>query len=80
VHQRVSLREARLTVLCVERFTLGHVLEGQSPPPEPDAIEDFDQDAFARSHPTAVAAITDYFQSGRTIDDLFRDCVALILR
>jgi AcrR family transcriptional regulator len=80
VHQRVSLREARLTVLCVERFTLGHVLEEQSPPPEPDAIEDFDQDAFARSHPTAVAAITDYFQSGRTIDDLFRDCVALILR
>jgi TetR/AcrR family tetracycline transcriptional repressor len=31
-------------------------------------------------HPTAVAAIADYFQPGRTIDDLFRDCIELILR
>lgn len=80
VDRGVPLREARLTVLCVERFTVGHVLEEQSPPPNREAIEDFDQGAFAISHPTAVAAITDYFQPGRTIDDLFRDCIELILR
>jgi TetR/AcrR family tetracycline transcriptional repressor len=76
----VPLQEARLRVLSVERFTIGHVLEEQSPPPEPEVIEGFDHEAFTRSHPTAVAAIADYFQPGRTIDDLFRDCVELILR
>lgn len=80
VDRGVTLRNARLTVLCVERFTIGHVLEEQSPPPDPETIKDFDQEAFARSHPTAVAAITDYFQPGRTIDDLFRDCIELIVR
>jgi TetR/AcrR family tetracycline transcriptional repressor len=80
VDRGVPLRDARLTVLCVERFTIGHVLEEQSPPPDPETIKDFDQETFARSHPTEVAAITDYFQPGRTIDDVFRDCIELILR
>jgi hypothetical protein len=44
-----------------------------------DALDGFDHDAFAKRHPTVVAAITDYFQPGRTVDDLFRDSLELIL-
>jgi TetR/AcrR family tetracycline transcriptional repressor len=75
----LPLRQARLTVLVVERFTIGHVLEEQSPPPDHDAVHTFDADAFARQHPTIVAGIADYFRPGRTVDDLFRDSVELIL-
>lgn len=78
VDRGLPLRQARLTVLVVQRFTIGHVLEEQSPPDE-DALDGFDHDAFAKRHPTAVAAITDYFQPGRTVDDLFRDSLDLIL-
>jgi TetR/AcrR family transcriptional regulator, tetracycline repressor protein len=79
VDRGLPLRQARLTVLVVERFTIGHVLEEQSPPPDEDALDGFDHDAFAQRHPTVVAAITDYFQPGRTVDDLFRDSLELIL-
>jgi TetR/AcrR family tetracycline transcriptional repressor len=79
VARDLPLQQARLTVLVVQRFTVGHVLEEQSPPPDLDAVTHFDADAFAQRHPTVVAGITDYFQRGRTIDDLFRDSVQLIL-
>jgi TetR/AcrR family transcriptional regulator, tetracycline repressor protein len=79
VDRGLPLRQARLTVLVVERFTIGHVLEEQSPPPDEDALDGFDRAAFAKRHPTVVAAITDYFQPGRTVDDLFRDSLELIL-
>jgi TetR/AcrR family transcriptional regulator, tetracycline repressor protein len=79
VDRGLPLRQARLTVLVVQRFTIGHVLEEQSPPPDEDALDGFDHDAFAQRHPTVVAAITDYFQPGRTVDDLFRDSLDLIL-
>jgi TetR/AcrR family tetracycline transcriptional repressor len=75
----LPLRQARLTVLVVQRFTIGHVLEEQSPPPEQEAVDNLDESAFAKHHPTIVAGINDYFQQGRTLDDLFRDSVELIV-
>jgi hypothetical protein len=75
----LPLRQARLTVLVVQRFTIGYVLEEQSPPPEQTAINDFDAEAFARDHPMIVEGINDYFQQGRTLDDLFRHSVELIV-
>jgi len=77
VDSGLPLREARLTVLVTQKFTLGHVLEEQAPPPETDG---FDLDAFTERHPTIIAGITEYFQDGRTVEDLFRDGLSLILR
>jgi TetR/AcrR family transcriptional regulator, tetracycline repressor protein len=79
VDRKIPLREARLTVLAVERFTIGHVLEEQAPRLDEDALTDFDVDAFAKQHPTIIAGIKEYFQPGRTVDDLFRDSLELIL-
>jgi TetR/AcrR family transcriptional regulator, tetracycline repressor protein len=79
VARGVPLRQARVIVLTVERFTVGHVLEEQAPRPDADALKDFDMAAFTRQHPTAVAAITEYFQPGRTVDDLFRDCLEVVV-
>jgi TetR/AcrR family tetracycline transcriptional repressor len=73
----LPLREARLTVLAVERLTIGHVLEEQAP--RPDAA-DFDLEAYTARYPTLVAGITEYFQDGRTVDDLFRDTLRQVLR
>ncbi len=55
VNRGLPLRQARLTVLVVQRFTIGQVLEEQSPPPDQDALDGFDADAFAQQHPTIVA-------------------------
>ena len=35
--------------------------------------------AFSARHPTVIAGITGHFQPGRTVDDLFRDCLQLII-
>lgn len=79
VDRGVPLRQARLTVLAVLRFTFGHVLEEQAPRPDQDALADFDTDEYARQYPTVIAGITEYFQDGRTVDDLFRDTLRVIL-
>jgi len=79
VARGLPLREARLTVLAVQAFTIGHVLEEQSPPTQ-DTVADFDLAAFTERHPTTVAAISAYFKPGRTVDDLFHDILAVILR
>jgi TetR/AcrR family transcriptional regulator, tetracycline repressor protein len=79
VARGVPLRQARVMVLTVERFTIGHVLEEQAPRPDADAVKDFDMAAFTEEHPTVVAGITEYFQPGRTVDDLFRECLELII-
>ncbi|MFG1990665.1 TetR/AcrR family transcriptional regulator C-terminal domain-containing protein [Actinoplanes sp. NPDC048988] len=71
----LPLRQARLTVLVMVRFTIGHVLDEQSPRP----ADPFDVDAFTERHPTLVAAIGDYLLDGRTADDLFRDAVRVIV-
>ncbi|MDG4827419.1 TetR/AcrR family transcriptional regulator C-terminal domain-containing protein [Asanoa sp. WMMD1127] len=79
VARGVALRQARVIVLTVERFTVGHVLEEQAARPDAAALEDFDLAAFSEQHPTAVAAIAEYFRPGRTVDDLFRDCLDVVI-
>jgi TetR/AcrR family tetracycline transcriptional repressor len=79
VARDVPLRQARLIVLTVEHFTVGHVLEEQTGLPAATSA-DFDIEAFTRAHPTVVAGITEYFQHDRTADDLFRDCLDVIIR
>ncbi|HEX6685822.1 MAG TPA: TetR/AcrR family transcriptional regulator C-terminal domain-containing protein, partial [Candidatus Limnocylindrales bacterium] len=48
VERGPPLHRARLTVLAVQHFTIGHVLAEQSPPPDKAAVDGFDQEAFAR--------------------------------
>lgn len=72
----VPLREARLLVLTVEHLTVGHVLSEQQPRPDTSG---FDLTTFHEEHPTVVAGITEYFATNRTVDDLFRDCVQLVV-
>jgi TetR/AcrR family transcriptional regulator, tetracycline repressor protein len=79
VARGIPLRQARVIVLTVERFTVGHVLEEQAPRPDAEALKNFDMAAFAEQHPTLVTAITEYFQPGRTVDDLFRDCLEVVI-
>jgi TetR/AcrR family tetracycline transcriptional repressor len=79
VARGIPLRPARVIVLTVERFTVGHVLEEQAPRPDAEALQHFDLDAFTERHPTVVAAIGDYFGPGRTVDDLFRDCLEVVI-
>jgi TetR/AcrR family transcriptional regulator, tetracycline repressor protein len=79
VTRGVPLQQARVIVLTVERFTVGHVLEEQAPRPDADALSGFDMAAFAHQHPTLMAATTEYFRPGRTVDDLFRDCLQLVI-
>jgi TetR/AcrR family tetracycline transcriptional repressor len=79
VARGLPLRQARLLVLTVRSFTIGHVLEEQSPRPGSDEMAGFDMAAFTIRHPTMIAGITEYFQPGRTVDDLFRDCLKLII-
>lgn len=74
--QGLTLRQARLIVLTVERFTFGHVLEEQAPRPGP---QDVDMASFTRQYPNLVASITDYFRPGRTADDVFRDCLDIVI-
>jgi TetR/AcrR family tetracycline transcriptional repressor len=74
----IPLRRARIIVLTVERFTVGYVLEEQAPRPDTEA-EGFDLAAFTARFPTVVAGITEYFQPGRTVDDLFRECLELVI-
>jgi len=79
VARGVSLRQARVIVLTVERFTFGHVLEEQAPRPDANALDGFDMAAFTGQHPTLVAGITEYFSPGRTVDDLFRECLDVVI-
>jgi AcrR family transcriptional regulator len=75
VARGVALLQARVIVLTVERFTIGHVLEEQAPRPDADALDGFDMTTFTERYPTVVAGITEYFRPGRSVDDLFRECL-----
>lgn len=75
----IPLRQARVIVLTVERFTVGHVLEEQAPRPDADALNGFDMTEFAEQHPTMIAAITEYFRPGVSVDDLFRECLDVVI-
>ncbi|WP_433047117.1 TetR/AcrR family transcriptional regulator C-terminal domain-containing protein [Dactylosporangium sp. CS-033363] len=79
VARGVPLRQARVIVLTVERFTMGHVLEEQAARPDAADLQDFDVAAFSERHPTVVAAITEYFAPGRTVDDLFQECLDVVI-
>ncbi|TCC35685.1 TetR/AcrR family transcriptional regulator C-terminal domain-containing protein [Kribbella speibonae] len=79
VAQGIPLHRARVIVLTVERFTVGHVLEEQAPRPAPDELKGFDMEAFTEQHPTVIAGITEYFRPGRTVDDLFTECLAVVI-
>jgi len=79
VARGIPLQQARVIVLTVERFTVGHVLEEQAPRPDAEALKTFDMAAFAEQHPTVVAAVAEYFRPGRTVDDLFRDCLEVVI-
>jgi AcrR family transcriptional regulator len=79
VARGIPLRQARVIVLTVERFTVGHVLEEQAPRPDAEALKGFNMATFAEQHPTVVAAVADYFRPGRTVDDLFRDCLEVVI-
>ena len=76
VQSGVGLRQARLIVLTVERFTFGHVLEEQAPRPGP---EDIDLADFTRQFPNLVASISGYFRDGGNADDVFRDCLDIVI-
>jgi TetR/AcrR family tetracycline transcriptional repressor len=39
VARGIPLRQARVIVLTVERFTVGHVLEEQAPRPDAEALK-----------------------------------------
>ena len=79
VARGIPLRQARVIVLTVERFTVGHVLEEQAPRPDADGLKNFDMATFAKQHPTVVAAVAEYFQPGRTVDDLFSECLDVVI-
>jgi TetR/AcrR family tetracycline transcriptional repressor len=74
----VELQHARLIVLAAERYTVGYVLEEQSPEPDPNGPHPDPAD-LQRRLPTVTRAISEYFASGRTVDDLYRDGARLIL-
>ncbi|WP_018680272.1 hypothetical protein [Actinokineospora enzanensis] len=42
-------------------------------------MRDFDPADFADRHPNTAAAIGEYFRDGRTVDDLFRVCLAVVV-
>ena len=76
----VRIAPARVwIVLTVLRFTVGYVLEEQAARPDADALDGFDMAAYAAAYPTVMAGVTEYFQPGRTVDDLFRDCLDQII-
>ncbi|WP_433519468.1 TetR/AcrR family transcriptional regulator C-terminal domain-containing protein [Nonomuraea sp. CA-143628] len=79
VERGVPLRRARLIVLTVLRFTVGYVLEEQAGRPDADALDGFDMAAYATAYPTVMAGVTEYFQAGHSVDDLFRDCLEQIV-
>ncbi|SFR74572.1 transcriptional regulator, TetR family [Agromyces sp. CF514] len=75
----VPLRHARVVTLTIERFTVGYVLEEQAPRPDEAALAGWDLAEFTATHPTLIAGITDYFADGRSPDDLFDDCLRVVI-
>ncbi|MEU1972243.1 TetR family transcriptional regulator [Microbacterium sp. NPDC019599] len=77
VERGMDVHRARLLVLAGERYTVGWVLEEQSPEPVGAQV---DPDELQARFPVMMGAISDYFVgTGRTADDLYRDAARLIL-
>ena len=77
VDHGVELQRARLLVLAGERFTVGYVLEEQAPTDATQQAPDVAE--LQRRFPVMVQAIGQYFSTGRSSDDLYRDTARLIL-
>lgn len=74
----VSLRKSRLIVLTATHYIFGFVIAEQTEAP-PEGVENFDLEQFKKDHPTMVAAISEYFESGNTVEDFFNDGLQLII-
>lgn len=72
----VDLRQARLLVLAGERYTVGWVLEEQSPAPETPGL---DPGALRARFPLITQGVMEYFGEGHGADDLFRDVGRIVL-
>ena len=77
VDHGIELQRARLLVLAGERFTVGYVLEEQAPTDATQQAPDVAE--LQRRFPVMVRAIGQYFSTGRSSDDLYRDTARLIL-
>jgi TetR/AcrR family tetracycline transcriptional repressor len=77
VDSGIEAQQARLLVLAGERFTVGYVLEEQPHADEPRQTPDVDE--LRRRLPVSTGAIVEYFSSGRSSDDLYKDIARLIL-
>lgn len=75
----MPLRQARLLVLLIERFTLGFALEEQSGAVDPSADSPLEANEIAARYPLLTTAIADYFADGATLEDLYRESLHLIL-
>lgn len=75
----VPLRQARLLVLLIERFTVGLVLEEQSGDVDSSADSPLEASEIAARYPLLTNAIADYFCDGATLEDLYRESLQLIL-
>jgi TetR/AcrR family tetracycline transcriptional repressor len=73
----LDAHHARLLVLAGERCTVGWVLEEQSPAPDAPYL---DAGALRARFPVVTGAIIEYFGTGRTPDDLYRDVARLVLQ
>lgn len=79
VDQGVPLRRARLLILLIERFTIGIVLEEQSGVVDSGDDSSLNPAEVAARYPVLTSAITDYFESGATVKNLYQDSIRLIL-
>lgn len=79
VDQGVPLRRARLLILLIERFTIGIVLEEQSGVVDAGDRSLLNPAEVAARYPVLTSAITDYFEGGATVEDLYQDSIRLIL-
>lgn len=59
----LSVGDARLFVLAVERFTIGYVLEEQSPQPDDDGRRPTPEE-LTRRFPNVTRAVVDYSRAG----------------
>lgn len=73
----IELHRARLLVLAGERFTVGYVLEEQAPVDPQQQAPDVEE--LRRRFPLITQSVTEYFSSGRTSDDLYRDIARVVL-